>query len=89
MSRKLLVTIRESCYKIIKWKNCESFLWNDMYLHSAHNDSDEIRTILILDILRKDLNLEEKNEDKLSLNYVINSNYFIKTLNKINNVTNF
>lgn len=73
---------------IIPWKNGESFLWNDMYLHSAHNESCEIRTILILDIVRKDLNFNEKKEDNTSLNYVIKTEYFINTLNKINNVTN-
>jgi aspartyl/asparaginyl beta-hydroxylase (cupin superfamily) len=35
------------------WKNGEGVMFDDVYLHDAHNDSDEVRVVLFLDVARK------------------------------------
>lgn len=35
------------------WKNGESVLFDDTFLHDATNDSDEVRVVLYMDIVRK------------------------------------
>lgn len=35
------------------WKNGEGIMFNDNYLHEAKNDSDKIRVVLFIDVVRK------------------------------------
>lgn len=46
---KLKITNSE----IYHWKNGEGIMFNDYYLHDAANESDQIRVVLFLDIVRK------------------------------------
>jgi aspartyl/asparaginyl beta-hydroxylase (cupin superfamily) len=47
----------------INWQEGKGFIWNDNFLHSAHNESNNNRVILILDIVRNDLPVESKKID--------------------------
>jgi aspartyl/asparaginyl beta-hydroxylase (cupin superfamily) len=35
------------------WKNGEGVMFDDTFLHDAHNDSDEVRVVLWLDVARR------------------------------------
>jgi beta-hydroxylase len=35
------------------WKNGQGVMFDDTFLHDAHNDSDEVRVVLFLDVARK------------------------------------
>lgn len=50
----------------IPWENGKSFVWNDIYRHSAHNHGQP-RTILFIDIGRTDMSPAEKAVDEGAL----------------------
>ena len=35
------------------WKNGEGIIFNDNYLHEAFNESDQVRVVLFLDVVRR------------------------------------
>ena len=35
------------------WKNGEGIMFNDIYLHEAANETDEVRIVLFIDVMRK------------------------------------
>ena len=39
--------------KTYHWKNGEGIIFNDNYLHDASNETDEIRVVLWIDVVRK------------------------------------
>jgi len=69
--------------KQIKWENGKGFLWNDMFLHSAHNKSEETRIILFLDIGRKDLTKEETNLDEKNIKKLCDTEMFKEYIKKL------
>lgn len=52
------------------WKSGEGLLWDDMFLHAAHNHSNAHRTILFLDVVRTDLSAEGREADASALHFV-------------------
>jgi beta-hydroxylase len=68
--------------KIYRWEEGKGFLWNDMFLHSAHNTSDKFRTVLFLDIGRKDLTEDEKKIDEECIKKVCDTEEFKEFLEK-------
>lgn len=80
---------KNNCYlqlenKQIKWENGKGFLWNDMFLHSAHNYSDETRIILFLDIGRKDLTPEQIDIDEKNIKRVCDTRIYNNVIQKLN-----
>ena len=68
--------------KTYRWEEGKGFLWNDIFMHSAHNTSEEYRTILFLDIGRKDLTEEEKKIDEECIKKVCDTKEFKEFLEK-------
>ncbi|MFT7232377.1 MAG: aspartyl/asparaginyl beta-hydroxylase (cupin superfamily) [Cyclobacteriaceae bacterium] len=40
-------------HEIYHWKNGEGIIFDDYYLHEAANESDEVRVVMFIDVLRK------------------------------------
>jgi beta-hydroxylase len=53
---------KKECFLMVNnkkhiWKECEDVMFDDTFLHSAENNSDETRVVLFLDIKRKYKNI--------------------------------
>ena len=62
--------------EIFKWENEQSaMIFDDSFLHSAKNESDEVRIVLIFDIWHPDLSsLEKKGLAKFMTKFAVWNN---------------